>query len=125
MTTLRATLAGVGIEPGGVRVDLLTVEGLTRVCLPLDAAAQQALGPLLAVHAHRPGCPGHLDVGVGLLLRTVQTLTGSPPRLVVLPDADPPVRLRVPGADVALGPLDACCLLCSQQLAVAVDPAPT
>lgn len=60
-------------------------------------------------------------MGVGLLLQTVETLAGAPPRLVVRPGADPPLWLRLPDAEVALGILDACCLLCSQRLTIAIE----
>lgn len=125
MTVRDATLAGMEVTPGCLRVSLLTDEGLTSVDMPLDAAAHHALGPLLTLHGHHHRCFGHVDVGVGLLLRTVDVLAGSLPRLVVRPEADPPLWLRLPDAEIALTTLDACCLLCSQRLPIALDHAPT
>lgn len=121
-----AELAGIEIGVGQVRVDLLTGHGVTSVALPLDAASHQALPAVLALHAHGRSCPGRADVHVGLLLRATAVLGCRSPHLVVRPHADPPVVLRFPGADAAevtLGTLDVCCLLCSCRLPITLETA--
>ncbi len=88
-------------------------------------ASHQALRAVLALYTHSHRCPGHVDVHIGLLLGVVAALHGGPPQLVVCRDTDQPIRLRLPdrqGAELALGVLDACSLLCSQRVPIIVDP---
>lgn len=120
-----AQLAGIDVAVGRVRFDLLTTDGVTCVAMPLDTISHQALRAVLALYAHSHGCPGHVDVHVGLLLGVVAALHGGSPQLVVRRDADQPIRLRLhdrDGAELALGALDACSLLCSGRLPIVVDP---
>lgn len=120
-----AQLAGIDVAVGRVRFDLLTTDGVTCVPMPLDAIGHQALRAVLALYAHSRGCPDHVDVHVGLLLDVVAALDGGSPKLVVRRDTDQPIRLRLhdrDGAEVALGALDACSLLCSGRVPIVVDP---
>lgn len=119
-----AELAGIEVGRGSVRVDLLTDNGVTSVALPLDAASHRALPAVLTLHGHGRGCPGQVDVHVGLLLRVLHLAATGTPELVLRPRARPPVSLRLSGAagvEVALGTLDACCLLCSCRVPIRVD----
>lgn len=120
-----AHLAGIDVAGDRVRFDLLTSDGVTCVTMPLDAAHHQALRAVLALYTHSHGCPGHVDVHVGLLLGVVAALDGGRPQLVVHRDTDQPIRLRLhdrESVELALGALDACSLLCSQRLPTVVDP---
>jgi hypothetical protein len=110
---------------GDSLVVLVEVDGRDLpVTVPLSHAAAHALRHLYALHGHRWGCPGGVQVHVDLLRRSLQAAGAWPLCVLIRPDPDPAFWLRVMTGEgpveVDVGVLDAAALLLSRRFPIAV-----
>lgn len=129
--TVVVELTGVTLAEAETRLHLLGEEGAVTLAVPMDDAELQALRHVIALHGHAHDCPGTVDLGDGLLRRSLAALGVRATTLLVRPSRPPALWLRLWHPEglrhVDLGTLDACALLLRRRMPVEVlvDHEPT